>query len=377
MLKFDYAGTDLTNFSYISPLGAVDQQFIHPYAVNPSDENFMVYPAFDRLWVNDQLLTLTRNTSNSDGTSEGWTDRTDLDSGTENHEITAVSFSSSNPAGRLYYGSSDAVDVQIPFIKKVDDLTANNGDENIVIANASSGSYVNDIAVNPDNGDELMVVMSNYGVKSVWHSSNAGSNWTDIEGNLAGDDGPSIRSGAIAVTNENGTFYFVGTSVGLYYTDQLNGSQTAWTRVAEDKIGNAIVSSLDYRRSDQTLAVGTHGRGLFVGKIGTAVSNELELPENDQPSNFALNQNFPNPFNPTTNISFNLPSNATVSLTVFDLNGRKVAEIYSNRQMAAGSFTATFDASSLASGTYLYQLEAVPQNGGSPFRQTKTMTLIK
>lgn len=377
LLKFDYAGTDLTNFSYISPLGAVDQQFIHPYAVNPSDENFMVYPAFDRLWVNDQLLTLTRNTSNSDGTSEGWTDRTDLDSGTENHEITAVSFSSSNPAGRLYYGSSDAVDVQIPFIKKVDDLTANNGDENIVIANASSGSYVNDIAVNPDNGDELMVVMSNYGVKSIWHSSNAGSNWTDIEGNLAGDDGPSIRSGAIAVTNENGTFYFVGTSVGLYYTDQLNGSQTTWTRVAEDKIGNAIVSSLDYRRSDQTLAVGTHGRGLFVGKIITAVSNELELPENDQPSDFALNQNFPNPFNPTTNITFNLPSNSTVNLNVFDLNGRKVAEIYSNRQMAAGSFTATFDASSLASGTYLYQLEAVPQNGGSPFRQTKTMTLIK
>ena len=219
--------------------------------------------------------------------------------------------------------------------------------------------------------------MSNYGVKSIWHSTDAGSNWTDIEGNLAGEDAPSIRSGAIAATNESGTFYFVGTSVGLYYTDQLNGTETVWTRVAEDIIGNAIVSSLDYRRSDQILAVGTHGRGLFVGKIGNAVSNELVETKFDQPSEFTLNQNFPNPFNPTTNISFTLPSNAIVNLSVFDLNGRRVAEVYNNRSMAAGSFTATFDASQLASGTYLYQLEAVPQNGGSPFRQSKTMTLIK
>lgn len=377
LLKFDYATNDLTNFSYISPLGAVDQQFIHPYAVNPSDENFMAYPAFDRIWINDQLLTISRNTSNSDGTSEGWTARADLDSGTENHEITALSFTNSNPANRLYYGSSDAVDTQIPFIKRVDDVTANDSDLNIVIPNATGGSYVNDITVNPDDGDEVMVIMSNYGVKSIWHSTDAGSNWTDIEGNLAGEDAPSIRSGAIAATNESGTFYFVGTSVGLYYTDQLNGTETVWTRVAEDKIGNAIVSSLDYRRSDQILAVGTHGRGLFVGKIGNAVSNELVETKFDQPSEFTLNQNFPNPFNPTTNISFTLPSNAIVNLSVFDLNGRRVAEVYNNRSMAAGSFTATFDASQLASGTYLYQLEAVPQNGGSPFRQSKTMTLIK
>ncbi|MBO6795128.1 MAG: T9SS type A sorting domain-containing protein [Balneolaceae bacterium] len=378
--KYDYNGNGLINnfsFSYITPINATDQQFIHPYAVNPSDENFMAYPAFDRIWINDQLLTISRNTSNSDGTSEGWTARADLDSGTENHEITALTFTNTNPIDRLYYGSSDAVDVQIPFIKRVDDVTANDSDLNIVIPNATGGSYVNDITVNPDDGDEVMVIMSNYRVKSIWHSTDAGSNWTDIEGNLAGEDAPSIRSGAIAATNESGTFYFVGTSVGLYYTDQLNGTETVWTRVAEDKIGNAIVSSLDYRRSDQILAVGTHGRGLFVGKIGNAVSNELVETKFDQPSEFTLNQNFPNPFNPTTNISFTLPSNAIVNLSVFDLNGRRVAEVYNNRSMAAGSFTASFDASNLASGTYLYQLEALPQNGSNAFRQTKTMTLIK
>jgi photosystem II stability/assembly factor-like uncharacterized protein len=377
LLKFDYSGSDLVNFSYITPLNAVDQQFIHPYAVDPSNENYIFYPAFDKMWRNDQLLTIPRNTSNSDGTSEGWTELPGYDSGSEDHEITALNFSSSNPSSRLYYGSSDAFDSAKPILKRVDDVTSTNGDVVISIPDATGGSYVNDITVNPDDGDEVMVIMSNYGVKSIWHSTDAGSNWTDIEGNLAGDDAPSIRSGAIATTNQNGTFYFVGTSVGLYYTDQLNGTETVWTRVAEDKIGNAIVSSLDYRRSDQILAVGTHGRGLFVGKIGNAVSNELVETQFDQPSEFTLNQNFPNPFNPTTNISFTLPSNAIVNLSVFDLNGRRVADVYNNRSMAAGSFTATFDASQLASGTYLYQLEAVPQNGGSPFRQSKTMTLIK
>ncbi len=377
LLKFDYNGTDLTNFSYISPLGAVDQQFIHPYVVDPSNENYMFYPAFDRMWRNDQLLTIDRNTSNSDGTSQGWTELPDLDSGSENHEITALSFSNTNPSSRLYYASSDAVNSQIPFIKRVDDVTSTDGDLNIAIANANGGSYVNDIAVNPDNGDEVMVVMSNYGVRSIWHSSDAGDNWTDIEGNLAGEDAPSIRSGAIVATNQDGNFYIVGTSVGLYYTNQLDAENTVWTRAAEDIIGNAIVSSLDYRRSDQVLAIGTHGRGLFVGKIGTPVSNELVDADFDQPANFSLNQNFPNPFNPSTNITFELPTNSSVTLNVFDLNGRKVASIYENQTMSAGSFTASFDASNLASGTYLYQLEALPQNGSNPYRQTKTMTLIK
>ncbi|MCF7832149.1 MAG: T9SS type A sorting domain-containing protein [Candidatus Marinimicrobia bacterium] len=75
------------------------------------------------------------------------------------------------------------------------------------------------------------------------------------------------------------------------------------------------------------------------------------------PYGFSLEQNYPNPFNPTTSISFNILENLEVSVDVYDLAGAKVATVY-NGYMEAGSHNMTFDASDLASGTYVYQLTA-------------------
>ncbi len=80
--------------------------------------------------------------------------------------------------------------------------------------------------------------------------------------------------------------------------------------------------------------------------------------------------NFPNPFNPTTQISFILPEQAFVKLRVFDLIGREVAELV-NGELKAGNHNANFNASNLASGIYLYQLEI-----GDKII-TQKMTLIK
>ncbi|MGB0347119.1 MAG: T9SS type A sorting domain-containing protein, partial [Balneolaceae bacterium] len=377
MLKYDYQGTDLINFSYITPLLARDQQFIHPFVVNPTDENYLFYPEFDHLWKNDEMTTLPRNTSNSDGTDQGWSQLSNVNTGTDNHEITALAFSTSSPSNRLYFGGSDVVEQSAtPVIRRLDNIDSSDGEISINISGSDAGSFVNDISVNPVNGNEVIAVMSNYSVKSIWHSSNGGSSWTDIEGNLGGDNGPSIRTAAIAATDQEGTYYFVGTSIGLFYTDQLNGASTVWTQVAEDLIENAIVSELDYRSSDHVLAVATHGRGLFVGKISSSVSNEVD-PITESPNSFELHQNYPNPFNPSTNIEFTLASNSRVSLTVFDINGREVAKVYDQRILNSGNHSSDFNASNLASGTYIYRIDAFPINGGSPFTQSRTMTLIK
>lgn len=380
LLEREYSGTNLGgSFSYITPINAANRQFIHPYVVNPSNENYMFYADFDRLWRNDQLLTIPKNTSEPDGITDGWTRLDNVSTGTAIHEITAMAFSTNNPSNRLYFAGSDDSDnetLQLPVIKRLDDIDATDGEVAITIDNASPGSFVNNIAVNPDNGDELIVVMSNYDVKSIFYSSNAGDDWTEIGGNLEGENGPSIRSAAVVPTNEAGTVYFVGTSVGLFYTEQLDGNSTVWTRAAEDKIGSVIVSDLDYRRTDQILAIGTHGRGLFAAKMGVGVSNEIEAID-DNPADFKLTQNFPNPFNPSTNIEFSIPSSSSVTFTVFDIQGREVAKLYDAQQMAAGSYSINFDASSIASGTYIYRIEATPSAGGSPFVQSRTMTLIK
>jgi hypothetical protein len=88
------------------------------------------------------------------------------------------------------------------------------------------------------------------------------------------------------------------------------------------------------------------------------------------PAEFALEQNYPNPFNPTTSIRFSLPEARMVTLRVYDLTGREVAELV-NEVRAAGTYNVTFDASRLASGMYIYRLQA------GDLTSTKRLTLLK
>ena len=88
------------------------------------------------------------------------------------------------------------------------------------------------------------------------------------------------------------------------------------------------------------------------------------------PSQFALSQNYPNPFNPTTAISYQLSAPRLVSLKVFDILGREVATLVRGMH-AAGAYVVIFNASALASGVYIYTMEA------GAFRQSKRMLLTK
>tara|TARA_R100000963_G_C4641541_1_gene105173 strand:- start:1899 stop:2243 length:345 start_codon:yes stop_codon:yes gene_type:complete len=104
---------------------------------------------------------------------------------------------------------------------------------------------------------------------------------------------------------------------------------------------------------------------------GAAITVSNEVVDNSQlPKSFSLGQNYPNPFNPTTNINFDLPQAADVQLTVFNMLGQRVMTLVDNR-MEAGAHKVTFDARNLASGMYMYRIEA-----GS-FINTKKMMLIK
>jgi hypothetical protein len=77
----------------------------------------------------------------------------------------------------------------------------------------------------------------------------------------------------------------------------------------------------------------------------------------EQPFSFALDQNYPNPFNPTTTINFSLMKTSNVTLTVFNILGQRVATLV-NGQLSAGEHTVSFNAVNLATGVYLYRLEA-------------------
>jgi choice-of-anchor B domain-containing protein len=88
------------------------------------------------------------------------------------------------------------------------------------------------------------------------------------------------------------------------------------------------------------------------------------------PDVFRLENNFPNPFNPSTNIKFQLPEKSFVRLTIYDMLGREVQTLL-NEEVTPGFYNFTFNASELNSGIYFYKLET------NKFSDTKRMVLIK
>ncbi|MDO8550687.1 MAG: T9SS type A sorting domain-containing protein [Ignavibacteria bacterium] len=84
----------------------------------------------------------------------------------------------------------------------------------------------------------------------------------------------------------------------------------------------------------------------------------VKLVDDNIPDEFYLNQNYPNPFNPSTTIKFGLTTEMAVELKVFDALGQEVMTLIDSQLMKAGSYNVNFNASNLASGTYVYRLKA-------------------
>jgi len=272
-LKYQSDGS-LTSFfespsgewSEITPTGASNQLFINPFTVDPNNEDIMYYLAGNVIWRNDSLSSIENGET---GTSVGWTELVDL---SVSNILTTLTITESNPTHRLYYAEFGSGIV--PKIYKLDNAnTAKDGETDISIGSAPSGAYIHDLEVNPQNGDEVIAVMSNYNITGLYHTTDGGSNWTAIEGNLESDGtnpGPSLRNAEILPVN-GVTHYMVGASTGLFYSTTLNGSSTQWEHVAGDKIGNVPVEFID-SRSDGLIAAATHGRGIFMGKAGREVA---------------------------------------------------------------------------------------------------------
>ena len=98
--------------------------------------------------------------------------------------------------------------------------------------------------------------------------------------------------------------------------------------------------------------------------------NFLIEGENILPSDFALSQNYPYPFNPSTSIEFTLPKSEHTTLKVYNILGKEVTTLVS-KKLNQGNHTYTFDGKNLASGIYYYQLIS------GEYREVKKMILIK
>jgi hypothetical protein len=136
-----------------------------------------------------------------------------------------------------------------------------------------------------------------------------------------------------------------------------------------------IAQGLNVNNAADRNNIGTGGYTMLEIYLNSLVGNNPSTTtaihgRDVQPVGFTLNQNYPNPFNPSTNIEYRISKLGFVTLKVFDMLGREVATLV-NGELQPGSYHATFDASHLASGVYVYQLRT------GAFIQTQRMVLTK
>lgn len=227
---------------------------------------------------------------------------------------------------------------------------------NFILANSSS--YYSDLFFDPDNthiyslsNDSSLLVSDNLGRKNSWTTKN-------------------LPSSSRIIENDRGTSgnIFSADTTHIYVSHDYGNTFDLYFETEHEITGL-------YKKPNSEILYVLTKEELFIVDDGMKstlktlpVSNELE--PNSQPNEITLFQNYPNPFNPSTIISYQLPVSGLVKLDVFDMLGRKVANLVDGR-IPAGLHEVTFNAQGLSSGMYFYRLEA---NGVT---ETKRLTIIK
>ena len=206
-------------------------------------------------------------------------------------------------------------------------------------ATTSSVTVVSGLAIHPTNKDIVLAVYANYGINSIFLTTNATSanpTWTLVEQNLSAH---SIRSAAVTTVGDE-IIYFVGTARGLYSNSDPENDD--WVLEGPNTIGLAVVSSLVYRPSDHTLLIGTHGNGMFETTVqGTLATNDFS-----KSTDVFL---YPNPTQDVLNFrSTTLDFSTTVSYEIYNLTGKRILNGTLNNQK--------IDVRTLSAGVYFVNL---------------------
>ncbi len=244
-----------TTWTLAQPDHSTNYLFVNPYVLDPNNSNMMYFIAGDSLWRNSDLTAIPN--SSTSPTNVNWSVLSNTRTG---NIITAVS-ASTTPANIVYYGTADG------RVFRLNNANTGNPSPTSISSDLPSGAYVSSIAIDPNNADNVLAVFSNYEVISLYYTSNGGSTWTAVAGNLEDNvdgtgNGPSCRWASI--TNfGGGTTYFVATSAGLYSTSTLNGMSTVWAKESPDGIGVSVCTMVKTREVDGNVVVATHGSGVY------------------------------------------------------------------------------------------------------------------
>ncbi|MBN1999260.1 T9SS type A sorting domain-containing protein [candidate division KSB1 bacterium] len=123
---------------------------------------------------------------------------------------------------------------------------------------------------------------------------------------------------------------------------------------------------------------GLSGTGIYIDSVAVRQVGEYndDFDEMEIPQAYKLGQNFPNPFNPVTTISYRVPDMSQVTITLYNILGQKIKTLVDGHH-AFGDFTINVNATGLNAGVYFYRMEARSDDGKKSHKQIKKMTVVK
>lgn len=311
---------EIESFARVDPThggkGARQYLFINPFEIDPANANRMYIPGGDVLWINENLAQIPGGSQKPSAVNWHRLRETKISNGI----YTAIAKSAN--ADICYAGVTETN----PYIVKLENsYDLDDFDFDLISHNGFPESgHIACIAISPEDPDHFVVVFSNYNTPSIFETSDGGSTFTDIGGNLeefpdGTGSGPSVRWAEIIPTISGYSIY-AGTSTGLYSTTHTNGTSTVWLNESEDRIGQSVVTMLDYRTLDGRLIVGTHGNGVFESYLSDAKLFDSSI---DKPNQVDVRV-YPNPFVKNTTLEYELPESGEVKIDLTDSGGKLI-----------------------------------------------------
>lgn len=340
----------VTGLSRIDPTGGGNgYAFIAPFILHPLDDNVMYLTTGHIIWRNDSLNAIPIIGNETTTISQGWTKLNYTYTGSPS--ISAFSISEANPE-RLFFGTDGGKVFRLDSCKS----STTSVKVDISGSNFPANAYVSSVQADRLDADKILVTFSNYGVKSIFYTTNGGQSWMNISGNLeehydGSGNGPSVTWGHM-YNDGNTTKFFAGTSTGLYSTETLNDSNTVWSQEGANTIGNVVINMIQSRPYDSTIVVATHGNGMYSNKIFTpSAINETK------PDQLVVNC-YPNPFSNNITIDLGTELKSKIEAEIFDASGRlvkKLSQQATNRIVWDGT---DFSTNNCIAGIYLVRITA-------------------
>ncbi|RMF21963.1 MAG: T9SS C-terminal target domain-containing protein [Bacteroidetes bacterium] len=173
---------------------------------------------------------------------------------------------------RLFVGTNDG------RVFQVDNAGTPGGTTFTNLNFTGPGNWISSIAVDPADEGHLLVTLSNYGINSIWETTDGGTTWQSVEGDLP--DMP-VRWGLFWPTNTDAAL--IATELGVWYAKDLDGANTQWRPTNDLGFANCRVDMLVTRASDDLIGAATHGRGIYTSDYFSLLNQctaSLTLPGN-------------------------------------------------------------------------------------------------